>query len=49
MVPSSGCPENTISWRRVEVQYRQAIGNDDTQPFIDYKDIVEMKIVKEYQ
>ncbi|MGY4796011.1 DUF3221 domain-containing protein [Lysinibacillus fusiformis] len=47
--PLVDVPKTLSVGDRVEVQYRQAIGNDDTQPFIDYKDIVEMKIVKEYQ
>ena len=34
---------------RVEVQYSQVIGNDEAQPFIDFKDIVEIRIVEEYQ
>ena len=49
MVPLVDVPKTLSVGDRVEVQYRQSIGNDDAQPFIDYKDIVEMKIVKEFQ
>lgn len=47
--PLVDVPKTLSVGDRVEVQYRQSIGNDDAQPFIDYKDIVEMKIVKEFQ
>ncbi|WP_320939772.1 DUF3221 domain-containing protein [Lysinibacillus capsici] len=46
--PLVDVPQTLSVGDRVEVQYRQSIGNDDTQPFLDYKDIVEMKIVKEF-
>ena len=46
--PLVDVPKTLSVGDRVEVQYRQSIGNDDAQPFIDYKDIVEMKIVKEF-
>jgi len=45
--PLVDIPQTLSVGDRVEVQYRQSIGNDDAQPFIDYKDIVEMKIIKE--
>lgn len=32
MVSSSGCPENAI-----EVQYSQVIGNNASQPLIDFR------------
>ena len=32
---------------KVEVQYSQSIGSDGSNPFIDYKDILGIKIVKE--
>ncbi|MGE7840187.1 DUF3221 domain-containing protein [Lysinibacillus sp. NPDC093712] len=34
---------------KVEVQYSKAIGNDGSKPFIDYKDILGIKIVEEYR
>ncbi|KPN94584.1 DUF3221 domain-containing protein [Lysinibacillus sp. ZYM-1] len=46
--PLVDVPKTLSVGDRVEVQYSQAIGNDGSQPFIDFKDIVEMKIVKEY-
>jgi len=47
--PLVDVPKTLSVGDRVEVQYSQAIGNDGSQPFIDFKDIVEMKIVKEYE
>ncbi|WP_431812164.1 DUF3221 domain-containing protein [Lysinibacillus sp. FW12] len=46
--PLVDVPETLSVGDRVEVQYSQVIGNDEVQPFIDFKDIVGLRIVEEY-
>lgn len=46
--PLANVPKTLSVGDRVQVQYSQAIGNDGSQPIIDFKDIVGLRIVEEY-
>ncbi len=47
--PLVDVPQTLSIGDRVEVQYSEGIGSDGSKPFIDFKDIIGMKIIEEYQ
>ncbi len=47
--PLVDVPKTLTIGDKVEVEYSQALGNDGSKSFIDYKDILGIKIVEEYQ